>query len=88
MGRSSFNELARRVRQKVGDDEFKPENKLEEYNAKTTHKGAVSQSGGAICGKVRLAIFYDFFVGASSLDLMVVFDMAQHEKSDDVVNPI
>jgi DDE superfamily endonuclease len=74
MGRSSFLKLASLIQNKLGDDVFRPEERIEEYNS--THKGAVKKSGGAICGEVRLAIFLRLLAGASYLDLMVVFDLS------------
>ncbi len=73
MGRDSFFKLCNQICAEVGEDEFRPERCVDNFNR--TYRGAVRKSGGAICGEVRVAIFIRLLAGASYLDLMVIFDL-------------
>ena len=75
MGRDSFFRFCNKICETVGETEFIPERLIDDVNS--AHRGAVKRSGGAICGEVRVAIFIRLLAGASYLDLMVIFDLAQ-----------
>ena len=74
MRRDSFFKFCNTICDTVGREVFKPEDSLDS----TKYRGAVKESGGAVCGEVRVAIFIRLLAGASYLDLMVIFDLS-HE---------
>ena len=75
MGRDSFFRFCNKICDAVGENHFMPERLMDDIN--NAHRGAVRRSGGVICGEVRVAIFIRLLAGASYLDLMVIFDLAE-----------
>ena len=77
MNRDCFNSLCSDLCGKVGKEVFRPESSLggggeggEDY------RGAVKRQGGIVCGEVRVAVCIRLLVGASYLDLMVIFNLS------------
>jgi hypothetical protein len=58
----------------MGEEVFRSESYLN--NNHLVRRGAVKQSGGAVCGEVKVAICLRILAGASYLDLMVIFKLS------------
>jgi len=80
MPRGCFEELCTSIKNAVGEDEFKSEEYLrniKEEGASSIpgrmHHAHVGQSGGHICGEIKLAITLRMLAGGSYLDLAALY---------------